>query len=256
MKIEIDKKLRRLLHVGFALYVGVYLAGLVANPLAKRLGLVHDAEIVMVESIKDSPMKLDKFFDGDMRDKSYDELSEMANASLPKVVRHLNNINYNEVRFMADHPLFAKVLIDAYKLRNGVAKDGNGLRVYSFRQIHEDRIPLDCSEATVIAAAALYNNGYRPLSLTMNREYDVFDEKGAQGHEVFLYKKNGKFGFVGINRCSRPKYDSVDDIVRFLGSKLNVDFTKLGIYDFSIEDKNWITTDANLQRRTIYRELK
>ncbi|MFH1072319.1 MAG: hypothetical protein V1743_02730 [Nanoarchaeota archaeon] len=107
----------------------------------------------------------------------------------------------------------------------------------SFRRIHKNRFG-DCSEATVAAAALLSDNGYPPTYLyMMNKNRD-------EGHEVFVYQQNGRWGTIGINSFDnkRPIFASLEDIARYQG----YDTYRLGTLGERGMIPDWITTDRDL----------
>lgn len=68
-----------------------------------------------------------------------------------------------------------------------------------------------CFEATFIAAAILYLNGYEPLVLSL-------ESKDHLDHVVFVYRKDGYWGSIGRSRDQglhgrRPVYRSIRDLV-------------------------------------------
>ena len=92
----------------------------------------------------------------------------------------------------------------AEKGRKGI---DNGKHIYSFRRIHEGS-GVDCTEGVVAAAALLSDNGYPPLFLR------IFD-KFFSGHMVFIYKKDGKFGSVGLyQRDYTEEQESLEEIIK------------------------------------------
>ncbi len=110
-------------------------------------------------------------------------------------------------------------------------------RTDSFRLIHQNRSG-DCSEAVVAAAALLSDDGFPPTYLAM------FDKDNENGHGVFVYQQNGKWGTIGINSSDNypPTFSSLDGIVRRLGYQ---------VYYFGTVGENgiipdWISTGRDL----------
>lgn len=84
----------------------------------------------------------------------------------------------------------------------------------SFKKIYNSGKD-DCDGGAVAAAALLSDDGYIPTILCMYG--------GGYGHAVFLYEKDGKYGSIGINYCdcNFAKFDTVDDLVRYLDEILH-----------------------------------
>jgi hypothetical protein len=69
----------------------------------------------------------------------------------------------------------------------------------------------DCEDAAFSALELLADDGYPPWLLIMTGPGD--------GHAIYLYQRNGKFGTLGSNRtdCRTAAYASLADIVREYG---------------------------------------
>ena len=106
----------------------------------------------------------------------------------------------------------------------------------SFKKIHERRYG-NCGEAVVAAAALLSDDGFPATYLSMK------DQRKSEGHAVFLYQSDGKWGTIGINARDNqpPVYTSLEEIARGHG----YDTYRLATIGEGIIP-NWIDTDRDL----------
>lgn len=104
----------------------------------------------------------------------------------------------------------------------------------SFAVIHKKRFD-DCDGGAFAAAALLQDDGYPPLILGMYS----FEKNG---HAIYVYKKNNKWGTLGIDRidCHRAEYDSIEDIVMSYGYDF---YFLLDLNELKID---WINTDKDI----------
>lgn len=83
----------------------------------------------------------------------------------------------------------------------------------SFKKIHKSQKD-DCDGGAIAAAALLSDDGYPAKIICMYGD--------DWGHAIFLYEKNNKYGSIGINYsdCNLASFDTVDNLVKYLGTKL------------------------------------
>ena len=115
----------------------------------------------------------------------------------------------------------------------------------SFKHIHKNEID-DCNGGALTAAALLSDDGYEPLVLTML-------EKGGEkpnpsmGHIIFIYKKENKWGTLGINPsdCQEPKYSSIEEIVQ------RYNFITYFVKNIKEEYPDYIDNDINMREKLL-----
>ncbi len=157
---------------------------------------------------------------------------------LDSYVRRLDRFGYDFGIKVADNPMRARLLVMAYLKRNG---EEPNKKYYSIGEAHEQRPKLDCTEASEIAAAALYDDGFRPLILhAYPPEKDMIKNKDLMPHSVFLYKYNGRFGFIDNMGIVGPYLDSVEELIGFMGYLHECEYDKYRIYDLSKDNPNWM----------------
>src|SRR3989338_2360511 len=124
-------------------------------------------------------------------------------------IAKLQKMDYKEVIKMIKTPKEAEWYIRNYIIQD----DDNADVAKSFRVLHETRKG-DCSEGVIAAAALLSDNGYPPTWLFLED-----NKREKENHGVFLYKKNGKWGTIGINARdnSPPRYNTLDEIAKEIG---------------------------------------
>ncbi len=171
---------------------------------------------------------------------------------LENLALELDSLSHDEVLEKVNHPIGARILILGYLKRNGPRKiDTPGF--YCFKRIHDNKEKVDCSEASIIAAASLSDDGYRPLILVMNTSLEsyLFGENYS-GHAVFLYKRDNKFGYVGVSGITGPVYDNVEDIVDYFSEATKFDYVQHQIIDLDKSGRGWTTEDSALERKISY----
>lgn len=123
------------------------------------------------------------------------------------VERKYKDKSYQEVIDIIKTPREAQDYC-SYYLRYQYDKELYGSEDYwaTFNLTHKNRAG-DCDDGALAAAALLQDNGYEPLILSMSSY--------SEGHAVYLYKKDGKYGSIGINSTDyhEPKFDSLDSLV-------------------------------------------
>ena len=98
-----------------------------------------------------------------------------------------------------------------------------------------------CLEGALAAAAILKHHGYPPLLLDI-------DSKDKLGHVLFLYKRNGRYGTVGISRDiglygRRPAYRTIRSLVQsyaapYIDTVAHI--TRYGTFDLrTLLDDRW-----------------
>ncbi|MFH1637804.1 MAG: hypothetical protein ABIB71_05250 [Candidatus Woesearchaeota archaeon] len=161
----------------------------------------------------------------------------------------LDNLTFQEVREIASNPIEARALVLAYKERNGLPEEPNGDN--SFKDTHEKKVGVDCTESAIIAAAVLSDDGYKPLILAMRPE----DDEGI-GHEVFIYRQDGKFGYVSNNYVAEPRFSSIEGMIGFISKKVDEDYVKYAIYDLDKEDPDWLESVERLKDKWVeYKDI-
>jgi hypothetical protein len=126
--------------------------------------------------------------------------------------------------------------------------------VWSFRKIVKNKTA-NCLEGALFAAFVLSQHGYKPLMVCMEARDDI-------DHNIFVYKKNGKFGSVAISRDKELRgrkaiYKSIRALVMsyypyyynyYTGDK--TDITLRGFsdtIDLSKFKEDWIRSGKNLR---------
>ena len=71
-------------------------------------------------------------------------------------------------------------------------------------------------------------------------------KKSKPGHAVHLYKSDGRFGYIGVNNITAPKFDSVEGVVRYISDKGCNEYDRYLIYDLRSEKEDWRTTTNNI----------
>jgi hypothetical protein len=161
--------------------------------------------------------------------------------------RYIDTHPYLDVILLTKTPVQARKLIQVYEERNNTPCDK--FWSYSFKEIHERRIRVKCSEAAMIAAATLSDDCYRPFVLMLSPK-----EKGAKTHGAFIYKYDGRLGYIDNNFMTGPQFSSVDDMISYMGSVMERQFRNHLIINLEREDPNWITTKDNLNRKKRFGE--
>lgn len=93
----------------------------------------------------------------------------------------------------------------------------------SFKRINKSGKD-DCDGGAVAAGALLSDNGYSFTVLCMDNE--------QVGHAVFLYKENGKYGSIGINKCdcNSATFGTIDDLVKHISKEI-LDSSEKGVLE-------------------------
>lgn len=166
----------------------------------------------------------------------------------------LDKINYKQVIESVDHPILARKVILGYIKRNGLFPNGES---HNFTDIHENKVKIDCSEAAMIAAATLSDDGYRPLLLAMAPSSEALaSNKELGSHVVFLYKQYDKFGYIGANGMAGPIFGSIKDMLSSISENLDVEYTRFQIYDLNNESRDWIFSDKGLDKFSDFQPIK
>lgn len=128
-------------------------------------------------------------------------------------------------------------------------KDGKST-LKTFRRIVKEK-NAHCLEGAVVAAAMLSQHGYKPLLLCMEaRDID---------HNLFVYKKNGKWGSIAQSRDPNlrgraPKFKTLRDLVLayhpYYWNYWSRDETDLTLRGFALVDlgrfkQDWVTANAD-----------
>jgi hypothetical protein len=109
----------------------------------------------------------------------------------------------------------------------------------SFKQTNLQKLG-DCDDGAIAAASLLYDDGFPPYFLILNRK------KGKSSHMVFLYKdEEGRYGSIGINEDDnqRPNSKNISDLVKKLG-----EYDSYKIYDGSKIFPNAIHDEGNYKK--------
>ncbi|MEK6835496.1 MAG: hypothetical protein AABX55_00535 [Nanoarchaeota archaeon] len=121
----------------------------------------------------------------------------------------------------------------------------------SFRVVVREK-KADCLEGALCAAAILSQHNYLPLIVCLEaRDLD---------HNIFIYKKDGKFGSVAKSRDENllgrePKFRTIKDLVMsyypYYWNYFTSDLTDLTLrgyakIDLSIFEQDWITNERAL----------
>ncbi|MDO8668857.1 MAG: hypothetical protein Q7K65_01010 [Candidatus Buchananbacteria bacterium] len=131
----------------------------------------------------------------------------------------------SELIKLVDSPAKAAAAIALYITRNKVEESD----VFpSMKNIHNDRMPIDCTGAAVIAASLLADNGFTPYLLSMRTSswrflLDIFS---SSSHMVFVYKSGDLFGYVGLQNASDPVFPDLDSLIASISADLHVVYTK------------------------------
>ena len=160
--------------------------------------------------------------------------------------KNIKSMNYREVISQIKTPEQArKYLLDYLTFVPDQKNFGEEDYIASFRRIHENGGD-DCDGGVITAAALLRDNGYPPLSLCMYKKEHSLNNLG--GHAIFIYKKDGKWGTLGILKydCQSPQYNSVEEIVSKYG------FDKFKVVNVEAEYPDWLNNNINMSAK-IYR---
>ncbi|MBW2984758.1 hypothetical protein KY361_06580, partial [Candidatus Woesearchaeota archaeon] len=124
---------------------------------------------------------------------------------------------------------------------------------WSFRKVIKNK-KANCLEGALFAAAILSQHGCKPLMVCMEAREDI-------DHNIFVYKKENKFGSVAISRDKelrgrKPTFKTIRALIMsyypyYYNSytKDRKDLTLRGfsdIIDLSKFKKDWITSKKNL----------
>ncbi|HIG94129.1 MAG: hypothetical protein QT05_C0048G0046 [archaeon GW2011_AR13] len=160
--------------------------------------------------------------------------------------KKIRNMNYEEVIKEIKTPKEAtKYLTEFLSYKTDKEQYGEKNIYLSFKHIHKNEID-DCNGGALTAAALLSDDGYEPLVLTML-------EKGGEkpnpsmGHIIFIYKKENKWGTLGINPsdCQEPKYSSIEEIVQ------RYNFITYFIKNIKEEYPDYIDNDINMRQKLL-----
>ncbi|MBT3690739.1 hypothetical protein HOG16_00670 [Candidatus Woesearchaeota archaeon] len=212
------------------------------KPTFNHLGIAEISEID-----PDTPL-----FDG--LDFEYSAILLAKSAGLDGVVDYVDEEDYSKVIEKVSNPIEARFAIIGYMFRNGEAGKMGNKKILCYADVHDKKEEMDCSEATMIAAATLQDNGYRPLMLVMHPPHEEFKKNPDEyrGHAVFLYRRNGKFGFIGNKWVSNPQYDNLDDLVSFISKLHDKEYTKYQVIDLEQEGEDWMTSNKTLDKLIKY----
>lgn len=123
----------------------------------------------------------------------------------------------------------------------------------SFKEVHEGN-QMDCVRGAIAAAALLSDNGYAPLALTVC-DNSTFS---CEGHIVFIYKQNGKFGSVGINKHDfhEPKFDTVRDLAQDIVDHFPDNWNYYGVLNFADNHTDFISGSSEPNKSCGSQHLK
>ncbi len=199
---------------------------------------------------------------------SYEDIAQfcVSFSALNKQVDALDSMSYEDIIKTISHPVQARIAILGYKQRNKLPRKKETIREDSFKELHENKERFICPGGAIIPSTTLSDDGYRPLMLTMAsprstlyeslRDITLDREVKYYAHVVFLYKENDKFGYVGINGISRPKFESIESLLNSISENIGIKYTRFQIYDMNDVTPDWITTDSNLVMKCSYQEVK
>jgi hypothetical protein len=152
-------------------------------------------------------------------------------------IKFIDDLGYEAGLRLVDTPVKARILALAYLERNGYQANKT---FYSLKEVHDNKIKIDCSEATTIIAASLFDNGFQPLMLVVSPSYEDIKNNNRESHAAFLYKYNNKFGFIDNNFMSGPVFLNVENLIDFMGKKYDINYQKYYICDLSKENPDWM----------------
>lgn len=108
----------------------------------------------------------------------------------------------------------------------------------SFKYIHDIKAD-DCDGGSVAAAAILSDNGFPPY-------IGILEQDEGDGHAIFVYKKDGLYGSIGINISDyRFGYANVEDLKDAIGKTLEQEFDTIEIYDLGKRFPDFIDNDKD-----------
>ncbi|MBU0666586.1 MAG: hypothetical protein ABIC91_07540 [Nanoarchaeota archaeon] len=190
-----------------------------------------------------------------MNNSNSKDLYELASKGNEEIFRKYKTIlkkaDLYFIRKMVYHPIQARTLIKTYEKRNGVNKKsgkvvGNGF--YSYETIHNKKIKMTCTEAAIIAAATLKDDGYRPLLLFINQKQPKgLNEKELKkwkqnnyDHVVFLYKQNDKYGSIGGNIILENKFSNIETLAREVAEISQITYGSHHVIDLDETGIDWL----------------
>jgi hypothetical protein len=170
--------------------------------------------------------------------------------SVNELASVLDIVSYQEVIETIKTPYEAQKLIQAYRKRNGACLETRGIinLENSFKRVHEEKVCIDCTEAFMIAAATLSDNGYLPLRLEVRRtekEMNILEPASLVGHALFLYKKEGLFGFIDDTMISKAEFQTIEEIVEHIRIKYNQSYQSYRMINVNDLNPDWINNVSN-----------
>lgn len=152
------------------------------------------------------------------------------------------------------HPLQARDMIIHYQIKNGLISDNSPP---SFSQIHYRKRPLDGYGAAIVAAYLLEHCGYEPYVMHLRTSWQTFflQPLKSSAYTVYLYKQEGKFGYISLLGISEPKFATLQELAADLSNKMKVKYTQYFIFNLNNTCPGWQTANPGLSGREIWRNL-
>ncbi|MFA5124722.1 MAG: hypothetical protein WC473_02760 [Patescibacteria group bacterium] len=191
----------------------------------------------------------------------YTDWDKIAMASLGKnqeasviMPEHILAPSAEQIAATVHHPLQARTIVFCYQLQNGLIADNSPP---SFSQIHYSRRPLDDYGAAVVAAYVLKHCGYEPYILCLKTSWKTFLFRPLKSSitKVYLYKQDGKFGYISLLGISEPKFSTIKELARELSKKMQVNYTQYFLFDLNVACPGWERHNPGIRGCEIWRNL-
>ncbi len=160
--------------------------------------------------------------------KNINLVKEIANKNFKEAIKEIDSIEKAEI-YVQNYLFYKKDIINDKEVEYYAC----------FKKIHERKTD-DCDGMAIAAAALLSDDGYPAYLL---RLYENFKE----GHVVFLYKVNGKFGSIGHTNQDNypPRFNKVSDLVKKISKGMEANYKRYEIINLSKYNKEFIDVDIN-----------
>ena len=152
------------------------------------------------------------------------------------------------------HPIQAWMLIAHYYGKNGLISDNTPP---SFSQIHYRKRPIDNYGAAIIAAYLLEQRGYKPYVLCLKTSWwtTVYRPLEVSLKMVYLFKQNGKFGYISLGGVCEPKFTTLKELADELSAKDHVKYVDFFMFDLDEQCPGWQKNNPGVRGYQIWRKL-
>lgn len=163
--------------------------------------------------------------------------------------------NPDEIIKLVKSPFEAATAITAYMARNGVRYNNI---IPSMKDIHNGRKSIDCYGVAVIAASLLSDNGFQPaiLFLRTSPRTFLFDITKTSRHAVYVYKLNGLFGYISLEKTTYPVFENLDTLINDVSRSMKVVYTQYFLSDLNIDAPNYLIKNSGTSGLEIWYKNK